>query len=288
MVLRTNNESVSMNQLHKGRSAFPAAQTLLRYGAPVGFGLVVLGVWEITVGYYEVPVFVLPPPSLVFGALVADFSSLMAALWATMRVTLLALLCAVLGGVGLALLFAQSRLLENMLYPYAVILQVTPVVAIAPLILIWVGLDNVEIVLLILAWIVAFFPILSNMTFGLHSIDSHLRDLFIIYGASRWQILWRLQMPSALPHLLAAMKISGGLALIGAVVAEFVAGSGTSIGLAWRIMEAGNRLQIPKMFAALLLLSMLGIFIFFALSLLQYFLLRRWHESALRLGDNPE
>ncbi|MDX5364953.1 MAG: ABC transporter permease subunit, partial [Alphaproteobacteria bacterium] len=144
------------------------------------------------------------------------------------------------------------------------------------------GYDNVEFALLILAWIVAFFPILSNTTLGLRSADHNLRDLFRLYGASRWQVLTELQLPSALPYILAGLKISGGLALIGAVVAEFVAGSGSGNGLAWRIVEAGNRLDIPRMFAALFLLSGLGITIFFALSLLENRLLRRWHESAVR------
>ncbi|HSZ75188.1 MAG TPA: ABC transporter permease subunit, partial [Rhizomicrobium sp.] len=179
-------------------------------------------------------------------------------------------------------LFSQSRIIETALYPYAVILQVTPVVAIAPLILIWVGFDHIDVALLILAFIVAFFPILSNATLGLKSVDHNLIDLFRLYGASRWQIMWKLQFPTALPYLLGAMKVSGGLALIGAVVAEFVAGSGTATGLAWRIVEAGNRLQIAKMFAALALLSVLGIAIFFALSALEWALLHRWHESALK------
>ncbi len=187
-----------------------------------------------------------------------------------------------IGGVTLALLFSQSRIIETALYPYAVILQVTPVVAIAPLILIWVGFDHIDVALLILAFIVAFFPILSNTTLGLKSADHNLIDLFRLYGASRWQIMWKLQFPTALPYLLGAMKVSGGLALIGAVVAEFVAGSGTATGLAWRIVEAGNRLQIAKMFAALALLSALGIAIFFALSALEWALLHRWHESALK------
>jgi len=168
------------------------------------------------------------------------------------------------------------------LFPYAVVLQVTPIVAIAPLILIWVGYERVEVALLILAWLAAFFPVLSNTTLGLRSADHNLRDLFRLYGASRWQVLSDLQLPSALPYILAGMKISGGLALIGAVVAEFVAGSGTATGLAWRIIEAGNRLDIPRMFAALFLLSILGITIFFTLTAIEQRALRHWHESAVR------
>ena len=249
---------------------------------PILVGIGFLGLWEGLVAFYEVPTFVLPAPSEVVQSLFDNFSSLMAALCTTLRITLLAFALAVVGGVSLAVLFSQSRALEWALFPYAIILQVTPVVAIAPLILIWVGFENVERALLILAWIVAFYPILSNTMLGLKSVDRNLEDLFTLYGATRWQRLRFLQFPSALPYILAGMKISGGLALIGAVVAEFVAGSGNATGLAWRIVEAGNRLQVPKMFAALILLSALGIAIFGVLSFIEHFALRRWHESTLR------
>jgi NitT/TauT family transport system permease protein len=249
---------------------------------PAALGLAVLALWELLVRHYDVPVYVLPAPSAIGAAFADNFTSLMASLWTTLRVTLIAFVLATLGGVALAILFSQSRLIENALYPYAVILQVTPVVAIAPLILIWVGFERIDAALVIIAFIVAFFPILSNTTLGLRSTDRNLIDLFRLYGASRLQILLRLQLPSALPYLLGAMKISGGLALIGAVVGEFSAGSGTATGLAWRIVEAGNRLEIAKMFAALGLLATLGIVIFAALSFVEWALLHRWHESALR------
>jgi NitT/TauT family transport system permease protein len=255
---------------------------LLKYAVPMALGIAVLALWEFLVRHFAVPVFVLPPPSAIWTALVENFASLMASLWTTLRVTLEAFALAVLGGVALAILFSQSRAIENALYPYAVILQVTPVVAITPLILIWVGYDRIDLVLVIVAFIVAFFPILSNTTLGLKSADHNLIDLFRLYGANRWQILMRLQLPTALPHLLGAMKISGGLALIGAVVAEFVAGSGAATGLAWRIVEAGHNLEIAKMFAALALLAALGIAIFSVLSVFEWSLLHRWHESAVK------
>jgi NitT/TauT family transport system permease protein len=238
--------------------------------------------WEAVVRIENIPAYVLPAPSAVWIAFTGNFQSLMASLWTTLRITVEAFVLAVIGGVALAVLFSQSRTIETALYPYAVMLQVTPIVAIAPLVLIWVGFERIHLALLILAWLVAFFPILSNTTLGLRSANHDLIDLFRLHRASRWQILVRLQLPTALPYLLGAMKVSGGLALIGAVVAEFVAGSGTATGLAWRIVEAGNRLQIAKMFAALGLLSALGISIFFALSLLEWSLLHLWHESALK------
>ena len=255
---------------------------LLRYATPLVVGIAVLTLWELLVRTFNVPPYVLPAPSAIAAAFADNFSSLMTSLWTTLGVTLEAFVLAVAGGVALAVLFSQSKAIENALYPYAVVLQVTPVVAIAPLILIWVGFERISLALVIIAFIVAFFPILSNTTLGIRSTDHNLIDLFRLYGASRWQILGRLQLPSALPYLLGAMKISGGLALIGAVVAEFVAGSGTASGLAWRIVEAGNRLEIAKMFAALGLLAALGIAIFSALSVVEWALLHRWHDSAIK------
>ncbi len=254
----------------------------LRVIVPLVLGAAVLGLWEFAVRWFEVPKFVLPPPSAILHSLIVDHASLLTSLWITLRITILAFFIALAAGVVLAVLSVQSRIIELSIFPYAVILQVTPVVAIAPLILIWVGVDHIDRALLILATIVAFFPILSNTTLGLKSVDHNLRDLFQLYGGSRWQRLRLLQLPTALPYLLSGMKISGGLALIGAVVAEFVAGSGTGSGLAWRIVESANRLNIPRMFAALIMLSALGIVIFLLLAGLQDILLRRWHESAVR------
>ncbi len=248
---------------------------------PILVGLAFVIGWEVLVAAYRIPRVVLPAPSAIVRALIDDFPSLMASLWTTLRITLLAFGLAVVTGVALAVLFSQSRIVEMALYPYAVILQVTPVVAIAPLIVIWVGFERINLALLILAWIVAFFPILSNTTLGLRSLDHNLIDLFRLYGASNWQILWRLKFPSALPYLLNGMKTSGGLALIGTVVAEYGAGSGTATGLAWRIVEAGNRLQIARMFAALTLLAALGVLVFYGLAMLEYLVLRNWHESAI-------
>lgn len=253
----------------------------VRIVVPIALGIAFLALWEFLVWYLAVPKFVLPAPSLIGRSLVDDWPTLLPSLWNTLKVTVAAFAVALVLGVAFAILFSQSSVFEISLFPYAVILQVTPIVSVAPLILIWVGLDHVERALLILATIVAFFPILSNTTLGLKSVDHNLRNLFDLYHATRWQRLIELQMPSALPYLLGGMKISGGLALIGAVVAEFVAGSGTGTGLAWRIVESANRLNIPRMFAALMMLSILGIVIFFGLSALQHALLRKWHESAV-------
>jgi NitT/TauT family transport system permease protein len=241
----------------------------------------VLGVfvWEGVVRFYDIPPYVLPSPWLVFSTLVSDWSVLAPSLVVTLTTTLEGFVLAVIGGVGLAVLFNQSRLIEYSLYPYAVILQVTPIVAIAPLLLIYLPQP---LAVLACAWIVAFFPVLANTTLGLNSVDHNLADLFRLYGATRAQVLWELKLNAALPYILAGLKIAGGLSLIGAVVAEIAAGSaGAGSGLAYRIMESAYRLNIPRMFAALFLLSVSGIVIFFALSLLSHLVLRRWHESAV-------
>ena len=255
-------------------------QRLLGYALPALVAVLALGFWEWAVGYFQIQPFVLPAPSAIAQTFITEWVSLADSALVTLTITVEAFLWALVLGFLLAVIFAQSETIERAFLPYAVTLQTTPIVAIAPLILIWVGADHADRAVLILAIIVAFFPILANTTLGLRSADPQLKELFQLYGATRLQRLLRLQIPTALPYLLAGMKISGGLALIGAVVAEFVAGSGTSTGLAWRIIEASNRLQIAKMFAALALLSAMGIGIYSLLSLLEWWLLHRWHETA--------
>ena len=256
-------------------------ERVAQFVLPVAVIALTLLAWDRTVVWGEIPHYILPGPGLVLSTLIADWAILSDALLVTVQITLMALAVAVVGGVGLAILFAQSRWVEMSFYPYAVILQVTPVIAIAPLIFIYV--DNRLAGLLICAWIVAFFPVLSNTTLGLRSADHNLQDVFSVYGATRWQRLRHLQIPSALPYFLGGLRIAGGLSLIGAVVAEYVAGTGgIGSGLAFRILEAGYRLNIPRMFAALILIAATGVVIFAGLSLLSHLLLRKWHESALK------
>jgi NitT/TauT family transport system permease protein len=256
-------------------------ERLGRILAPLVIAAVTLTGWDLIVRINEIPPYILPGPLLVAQSLVNDWGTLWPSLLVTLEITLMALVVATGGGLALAILFTQSKWVELSFFPYAVVLQVTPVIAIAPLILIYV--DNVHLALLICAWIVAFFPILSNTTLGLNSADHNLLALFRLYGATRWQTLRYVRLPSAMPYFLAGLRIAGGLALIGAIVAEFTAGTaGTSSGLAYRILESGYRLQIPRMFASLILISATGILIFLALTLLQHLILRRWHESAIR------
>ena len=250
--------------------------------APLVIGIVALALWEWIVWYRAIPAYILPGPLLIAETLVTDWQTLSGSLLVTLRLTLAALTAAVIVGVALAILFTQSKWLELSLFPYAVVLQVTPVVAIAPLIIIWTD-NNVVLSLLICAWIVAFFPILSNTILGLNSADHNLRNLFELYRATRWQTLLHLRLPAALPYFLGGLRISAGLSLIGAVVAEFVAGTGGSAsGLAYRILEASYQLKIARMFAALIMISLSGIVLFLVATAIGHLALRKWHESAVK------
>jgi NitT/TauT family transport system permease protein len=252
---------------------------LVRVLLPVVVLAIGVAGWEAVVRANEIPPYVLPGPGAVFSTLVNDWPVLSRSLLTTLQTTLEGFVAAAIGGMALALLFNQSKWLEYSLFPYAVILQVTPVIAIAPLLLIYLPQQTAVIVC---AWIVGFFPVLSNTTLGLNSVDRNLAGLFQLYGASRLQTLRYLKLPSALPFILGGLRIAGGLSLIGAVVAEIAAGSaGAGSGLAYRIAESGYRLNIPRMFAALLLLSVAGIVIYGLLALTSHLVLRRWHESAL-------
>jgi NitT/TauT family transport system permease protein len=255
----------------------------LRVVLPVIVLALSLAAWEMVVRLFSIQPYVLPAPSLILQTFIADRVLLTQSLLVTLVTTLEGFLLAAIGGIGLAVLFNLSRLVEYSFYPFAVVLQVTPIVAVAPLLLIYLPQP---LAVLACAWIVAFFPVLANTTLGLNSIDRNLADLFALYGASRGQVLWNLKLPSALPYILGGLRIAGGLSLIGAVVAEIAAGSaGAGSGLAYRIVESGYRLNIPRMFAALVLLSIAGIVIFYALAFVNHIALRRWHESALEAGS---
>lgn len=256
-------------------------ETLLRILIPILVVVALVILWQILVLATGVPQYILPGPGAVAAALVKDWGTLSPALWVTTQITMAALGLALIGGVGIAIFLVQSKWIETAFYPIAVILQVTPIVAIAPLILIYA--PTTQVALLICAFLVAFFPILSNMVQGLKSVDHNLLNLFDLYGASRLQTLLYLKLPASLPYFMTGLKIGGGLSLIAAVVAEFAAGSaGAGSGLAFRLLEAQYRLNIPRLFAALILLSVLGVVIFGITSFIAWLSLHRWHESSLR------
>ena len=265
-------------------SAAPASRgsgntRFLRFLLPIVVLAAGIAAWDLMVRFNDIPPYVLPGPGAVFKTLIDDWSILSQSLLTTLWTTLEGFFAAAVGGIALALVFNQSKWLEVSLLPYAIILQVTPVIAIAPLLLIYLPQQTAVIVC---AWIVAFFPVLSNTTLGLNSVDRNLAGLFQLNGASRTQTLRYLKLPAALPHILGGLRIAGGLSLIGAVVAEIAAGSaGAGSGLAYRIAESSYRLNIPRMFAALLLLSATGVVIYMLLALASHLVLRRWHESAL-------
>jgi NitT/TauT family transport system permease protein len=249
--------------------------------APLLVGILFLAIWEAIVTANKVPPYILPTPSIIARTLIQDREILLYSLWKTLEVAFLAFVIATILGSAIALIFVQSKWLELSLFPYAVLMQVTPIVAIAPLIIIWVR--DTEYALTICAVLVAIFPVISNTTLGLRSIDPTLLSLFRMYRASRWQQLMRLRIPSSLPYFFGGLRISSGLALIGAVVAEFVAGTGgTNAGLAYLILRSGFDINIPRMFAALTLIALTGILLFATMVWISNLALRNWHESALR------
>jgi NitT/TauT family transport system permease protein len=253
---------------------------LTRLFAPLLLGVVIVLVWELACHTLGVPEYLVPAPSDIAKTLRTDWSLLASSLMVTLQITFLAFLLAVILGVAAAFLFVQSRLMEVSLFPYAIVLQVTPIVAIAPLIIIWVKSPIPAMV--VCATLVALFPIISNTILGLRSVNPGLLNLFRLNGATRWQVLRRLRVPSALPYFFGGLRISSGLALIGAVVAEFVAGTGgTSAGLAYQILQAGFQLNIPRLFAALALITLTGIVLFAMMATLSRMALRGWHESEM-------
>jgi NitT/TauT family transport system permease protein len=258
-----------------------STEKILRIVVPVGMLVIGIIIWHLIVVLNNIPKYILPTPGDVVTSLFTDWPTLLPALMVTLRITFIALILALVGGVVMAIILVQSKWIELALFPYAVILQVTPVIAIAPLLLIYV--PDTQTVLLIIAFLVAFFPILSNMVAGLKSVDHNLLNLFELYGASRWKTLIYLKLPAALPYFMAGLRIAGGLALIAAVVAEFAAGTaGQGSGLAFRLLESQYRLNIPRLFAALILLTGTGIAIFGLTSFIAWLGLHRWHESAIK------
>lgn len=255
-----------------------APSRLLRIAAPALIALLVLAAWQALVVIYSVPTYIVPSPLVVLSTLIADRALLADALGVTLGIALTALAISIVIGSAIALIFVQSRWIEMSLFPYAVLLQVTPIVAIAPLIIIWV--KDTRVALVLCAVVVAIFPIIANTTLGLRSVDHGLLNLFRMCRASRWQILVRLRIPGALPYFFAGLRIASGLSLIGAVVAEFVAGTGgQGAGLAYQILLAGMQLNIPRLFAALVLIAISGIALFAATAALSRLALSRWHES---------
>jgi NitT/TauT family transport system permease protein len=253
-------------------------ERLTKWAAPLGVGILVLVLWHVLVKAFDVPKFLVPGPLLVAETLIADWGLLFNSLLVTLKITFGAFFLAVVIGTLVAFLFVQSRWVEMSLFPYAVLLQVTPIVAIAPLIIIWV--KQPTLALIVCATIVALFPIISNTILGLRSVNPGLVNLFRMNKATRWQTLTQLRIPSAAPYFFGGLRISSGLALIGAVVAEFVAGTGgTGAGLAYQILQAGYQINIPRLFAALLMITVTGVLLFLLMVFLSKLALASWHES---------
>lgn len=275
------SDPVTLDPIEMRKAQTARREKIGRWLLPIIVIVLTIAGWEAFCVINEVPHYIIPRPGRVLASLIKDWGILSTSLGVTLMITFSALAMAIVGGVGIAVLFAQSKWIEMSFFPYAVILQVTPIIVVAPLIFIYV--DSKFVGLLICAWIVAFFPILSNTTMGLKSADHNLTDMMKLYGATRWQTLRYLRLPAALPYFLGGLKVAGGLSLIGAIVAEFVAGTGgVGSGLAFRILEASYRLNIPRMFAAIFLISVTGVLIFMLMSFLSWLFLHKWHESAIK------
>jgi NitT/TauT family transport system permease protein len=278
----TRTRPASSPAAPKQRARTPLLQQprVQRVMYPLLVGVVLIALWQGLVTAMELPPYLVPSPYLMMQTLVTDWVPLGMALLVTLKITVLSFVVATIAGVLISFLFVQSKLIETALFPYAVLLQVTPIVAVAPLIIIWV--KNPTAAMVVCAALVALFPIISNTTLGLRSIDPDLQSYFAMNRASRVQTLWRLRIPSALPYFFGGLRISSGLALIGAVVAEFVAGTGgAATGLAYQILMAGYQLNIPRMFAALLLISLTGVALFVLMAWLSRLALGSWHASEL-------
>lgn len=264
--------------LHAGMSINEKVLQILVPLLALALGIVL---WQWVITANGIPKYILPGPIDAATALVTDSGTLWPALLVTVRITFMALAVALIGGVSIAIIIVQSKWLELALFPFTVILQVTPIIAIAPLILIYA--PDTQTALMICAFLVAFFPILSNMVQGLKSVDHNLLNLFELYGANSWRTLLYLKIPASMPYFMAGLRIAGGLSLIAAVVAEFAAGSaGQGAGLAFRLLELQYRLNLPRMFAALIMLCGTGIAIYGLTSFIAWLTLHRWHESAIK------
>jgi NitT/TauT family transport system permease protein len=257
------------------------AQSLLsRYCLPLLVAIAIIGWWEWSVWYNAIPPYKLPSPSGIITALIKDWPVLSVSMWVTLQTTLTGMLLAFAGGVALGVLLGMFKTAENMLFPYAVVMQVTPVIAIAPILLMYYSAPTV---VLMTAFLVTYFPVLSNTITGMRSTDRGLEALFDLYGASSWHRIILLKLKTALPYILTGFRIGGPLSLIGAVVAEIAAGTaGAGSGLAYRIIESTYRLNVPRAFAALFLLSLMGIVIFYVIVFVSHMMLKDWHESAMK------
>jgi NitT/TauT family transport system permease protein len=240
-----------------------------------------IGGWELLLALLDTRTFIFPRPSDIFHAAIDKWPNLRASVLTTIFESLLGFFFSIIVGVTAAVLLALSKTIEKIVYPYAIILQTIPIVAVAPIIVIWVGPGFYAIV--VITFLIAFFPMLSNTIIGLNSTDHNMKNLFHLYGASQFQVMWKLRIPAALPYIVGGLKISCSLSVIGAIVGEYVAGIGGSRGgLGYAITVAASRLQTPYLFACGLAASALGIVFFLIVNAFSKWMLSSWHESEMR------
>lgn len=241
---------------------------------------VLLLIWQLVLWIFRVPPFMLPSPWAVARAVVRRFPTLLTSLSITAEEAAGGLLASIAVGVMIALIFAQSRWVRRMLYPYTILLQTVPIVAVAPLILMWVGAGTASVALI--AFIISLAPIIANTTQGLVSVDENLVHLFLMHNASPGQLLFKLRLPHAVPALFVGIRIASGISVIGAITGELYAGSSRvgEGGLGYSILYASSQLQTDYLFALVLAATVLGFGFFFIVAFLEWYFLHRWHESA--------
>jgi NitT/TauT family transport system permease protein len=255
-------------------------QRLITIANAAGVFVALLAIWQLVLWIFNVPPYMLPSPWAVARAVVARFPSLLNSFAITAAESAGGLIASIIVGVLVALFFAQSRWVRRMLYPYTILLQTVPIIAIAPLILMWIGAGTAAVALI--AFIISLAPVIANTTQGLVSVDENLVNLFLMHNASRAQILFKLRLPHAVPSLFVGIRIASGIAVIGAVTGELYAGSSRvgEGGLGYSILYASSQLQTDYLFALVLAATVLGFSFFFVVMFLEWYFLHRWHESA--------
>ena len=256
--------------------------TLSSEGWPVVLvAVVAIAAWYVlTETVYKGKGYLVPAPQEVAVAVGENASVLLIAALTTLKEATFGYLLAIVGGITLAALLSQSKILERSIYPYAVLLQTVPVVAVAPLIVLWFGYNDLSVV--IISLIMSLFPIVNNTLLGLRSTSRNLTELFALHNQSRLTLFWKLQLPGALPHIIAGLRISAGLSVIGAIVGEFIIGSGNAQGgLGVQIVFAQGRMYTALLFAEVIAATLLGFLFFMIVSAVGNQLLKNWHESAV-------
>ena len=254
----------------------------LKYLGPIAAFVLFISLWQAIPTLLDIKPFILPKPTDVVNAAIKDWDLLWPAMQITVVEAVIGFILSAVIGIGVSILLASSRIIEISLYPYAVILQTIPVIAVAPIVVIWFGSGFNSIV--IISFLIGFFPIVSNTLMGLNSVDKNMGDLFQLYNASKWQTMWKLRIPAAMPYMMSGLKVSCTLSIIGAITGEYIAGiGGGKGGLGYAITVAAVQLKTPYLFACAIAGAIFGIVFYLLVSFISRLVLKSWHESAMKV-----